>query len=86
MEFLTINEHINDGDIAIFHPGLKEGNGIYVVSEGNTLIVKRADFDIKNQTIILISANKAYEPRRFSGLDIVGRRIAGRILACVHKV
>ena len=81
-----INEHINDGDIAIFHPGLKEGNGIYVVSVGNTLLVKRVDFDTAKQAIILISANPAYEPRRFSGLALQDIRIAGRVLACVHRV
>ena len=81
-----IDEHINDGDIAIFHPGLKEGNGIYVVSVGNTLVVKRVDFDTKSQALILISANAAYEPRRFSGLDLEDIRIAGRVLACIHRV
>ena len=81
-----INEHINDGDIAIFHPAFKEGNGIYVVSVGNTLVVKRVDFDTAKQTIILISANPAYEPRRFSGNDLQDIRIAGRVLACVHRV
>jgi len=81
-----INEHINNGDIAIFHPGLKEGNGIYVVSVGNTLLVKRVDFDTSNQSIILISANPAYEPRRFSGIDMEDIRVAGRVLACVHRV
>jgi phage repressor protein C with HTH and peptisase S24 domain len=40
-----IDEKINDGDIVIFHPELKEGNAIYVVSIGNTLVVKRVDFD-----------------------------------------
>jgi phage repressor protein C with HTH and peptisase S24 domain len=81
-----INEKINDGDIAIFHPGLKEGNGIYVVSVGNALVVKRVDFDTANQTVILISANSDYEPRRFSGIDLQDIRIAGRVLACVHRV
>ena len=81
-----IDEHINDGDIAIFHPGLKEGNGIYVVSVGNALMVKRVDFDTVNKTIILISANSAYELRRFSGTDAEDIRIAGRVLACVHRV
>jgi len=81
-----IEEQINDGDIAIFHPGLKEGNGIYVVSVGNTLMVKRVDFGKANQTITLISANQAYKPRRFSGLDLEDLRIAGRVLACVHRV
>lgn len=81
-----IDEHINDGDIAIFHQGLKEGNGIYVVSVGNTLMVKRVDFGKSNQTITLISANPAYEPRYYSGLDLEDMRIAGRVLACVHRV
>jgi SOS-response transcriptional repressor LexA len=56
------DEKINDGDIVIFHPGLTEGNGIYVVSIGNTLVVKRVDFDTPNQTVILLSANPAYPP------------------------
>ena len=83
-----IDEHITDGDIAIFHPGLKEGNGIYVVSVGNTLMVKRVDFDTKKKSITLISANAnaGYEPRRFSGQDLQDVRIAGRVLACIHRV
>ncbi|MDR2970855.1 MAG: S24 family peptidase, partial [Bacteroidales bacterium] len=81
-----IDEHITDGDIAIFHPGLKDGNGIYVISVGNTLMVKRVDFGKANQTITLISANQAYKPHRFSGLDLEDIRIAGRVLACVHKM
>ena len=81
-----IDEHINDGDVAIFHPGLKEGNGIYVVSAGNALLVKRVDFDTSNRTIILLSANPAYRPRRFSGHELLEIRIAGRVLACIHRV
>jgi SOS-response transcriptional repressor LexA len=57
-----VDEKINDGDIIIFHPGLTEGNGVYVVSIGNTLVVKRVDFDTPNQTVILLSANSAYPP------------------------
>ncbi|MCL2244032.1 MAG: transcriptional regulator [Treponema sp.] len=81
-----INEKINDGDIAVFHPGLKEGNGIYVISAGNTLMVKRIDFDTKKQTITLISANPDYIPRHFSGHELEDVRIAGRVLICIHKV
>ena len=79
-----IDEHIYDGDIAIFHPGLKEGSGIYVVSVGSTLVVKRVDFDTVNQTIILISANPDYPPRPFSGHDL--QDLMGRVLSCVHRV
>jgi hypothetical protein len=38
-----VEAHICDGDIAIFHPGITEGNGIFVVSIENSLVVKRVD-------------------------------------------
>jgi phage repressor protein C with HTH and peptisase S24 domain len=81
-----IDEHINDGDIVIFNTKQTEGNGIYVVSVGNTLVIKRVDFDTSNQTIILISANSVYEPRHFSGYDLEKIKIAGRVVACYHKI
>jgi phage repressor protein C with HTH and peptisase S24 domain len=79
-----IEERINGGNIVIFHPGITEGNGIYVVSIGNSLVVKRVDFT--PQTITLISANSAYELRRFFGAELAGIRIAGRVVACYHRV
>jgi SOS-response transcriptional repressor LexA len=81
-----IDEKINDGDIAIFYPGLKEGNAIYVVSVGNSLVVKRVDFDGISQSITLISANPAYPPRRFSGPELETIRIAGRVVATIHRM
>jgi len=57
-------------DIVIFNTKLTEGNGIYVVSVGSTFVAKRVDFDTSNRAIILISANPAYEPRRFSGYEL----------------
>jgi SOS-response transcriptional repressor LexA len=81
-----IEAHICDGDIAIFHPGITEGSGIFVVSIGNTLVVKRVDRDIASQTIVLYSANPAYEPRRFSGPALDDIRIAGRVVAVYHRV
>jgi SOS-response transcriptional repressor LexA len=81
-----IEEKINDGDIAIFHPGLKEGNAIYVVSVGNSLVVKRVDFDDSNRSLTLISANPAYPPRQFSGPELETIRIAGRVIATIHRV
>jgi SOS-response transcriptional repressor LexA len=79
-----VEERINDGDIAVFHPGITEGNGIYVVSIGNSLVVKRVDF--APQTITLISANPAYEPRRFTDGELENVRVAGRVVACYHRV
>jgi SOS-response transcriptional repressor LexA len=81
-----IDEKINDGDIVIFHPELKEGNAIYVVSIGNTLVVKRVDFDGMNQPLPLISANPAYPPQHFSGPEPEAICIAGRIIATIHRV
>ena len=79
-------EHINDGDIVIFNTKQTIGNGIYVISVGNSLLVKRVDFDNNNKYVILISANPAYEPRRYSGLELDNIRVAGRVVACYHRV
>jgi SOS-response transcriptional repressor LexA len=81
-----IDECINDGDIAIFNIKQTEGNGIYVVSVGNTLLVKRVDFDHSNKTITLISANPAYEPRRYSGHELENIKVAGKVVACYHRM
>ena len=81
-----IDERINDGDIVIFNTRQTEGNGIFVVSLDNTLVVKRVDFDTANQAVILISANPAYENRRYSGQELADVRVAGRVVACVHRV
>jgi phage repressor protein C with HTH and peptisase S24 domain len=81
-----VGERINDGDIAIFNIKQTEGNGIYVVSVGNTLLVKRVDFDLANKTIELISANPAYETRRYSGNELEGIRVEGRVVACYHRM
>jgi repressor LexA len=81
-----IGEHINDGDIAVFNTKQTEGNGIYVISVGNTLLIKRVNFDPANKTIELISANPAYEPRRYSEAESEAIRVAGKVVACWHKV
>jgi phage repressor protein C with HTH and peptisase S24 domain len=70
----------------IFHPELREGNAIYVVSIGNALVVKRVDFDSLSQSITLISANPAYPPRHFSGPEMETIRIAGRVIASIHRI
>ena len=81
-----IEEHIIDGDIVIFNTKLTEGNGIYVISVGNSLLVKRVDFDLSNNTLVLISANPAYEPRRYSKYELNDIRVEGRVVACYHRI
>lgn len=78
--------NINDGDVAVFYPGLIQGNGIYVVSVENALLVKQVEFDGPGQAIRLVSANPAYEPRRYSGYEMEKIRIAGRVVACYHRL
>ena len=81
-----IGEHINNGDIVIFNIKQTEGNGIYVVSVDNTLLVKRVDFNSANKTIELKSANPNYTPRRFSGNELADIRIEGRVVATYHRM
>ena len=81
-----VGERINDRDITIFNIKQTEGNGIYVVSAGNTLLAKRVDFDLANKTIELISVNPAYETRRYSGNKLEGIRIEGLVVACYHRL
>jgi phage repressor protein C with HTH and peptisase S24 domain len=76
---------INDKDIIIFRPCQPEGNGIYVLSIGTTLLIKRVEFDPFHQSIILISANPAYPPREISGFDLETFKIEGRVIACLHR-
>jgi phage repressor protein C with HTH and peptisase S24 domain len=81
-----VEEKIYDGDVVIFSPGQPQGNGIYVVSVGSVLLVKRVAFDDPSQSIDLISANPAYPIRRFAGSDLENLRIEGKVIACVHRV
>ena len=81
-----IDERINNGDIVVFNVRQTEGNGIYVVAVGNTLVVKRVDFDTSGQALTLISANAAYEPRRYTGRELEDIMVAGRVVACWHRM
>jgi SOS-response transcriptional repressor LexA len=78
--------NINDGDVVVFYPGLIQGNGVYVVSVENALLVKQIEFDGPGQTILLISANPAYESRRYSGYELENIRVTGKVVACWHRV
>jgi len=81
-----IGAHIHNGDVVIFYPGLIQGNGIYVVSVDNALLVKQVEFDGPGQAILLISANPSYEPRRYSGYELEDIKLSGRVIACYHRV
>jgi SOS-response transcriptional repressor LexA len=79
-------DNIYSGDMAIFYPGLRQGEDIYVVSVDNALLVKRVAFDEAHRTLDLISSNTAYPPRRFQGPELEAVRIAGKVIAIFHRV
>jgi SOS-response transcriptional repressor LexA len=80
-----IDEHIYNGDAVVYHPGLTEGNGIYVLSLDTALLVKRVSFDNMPRSIFLISANPAYPVRQIRGMELENLHIEGRVVTCVHK-
>ena len=83
-----IDAQIFDGDYALFDISNKLGENIFVVSVGNTLLVKRVVVDSVKGTITLFSANAAadYPPRIFSGNECEEVRIAGKVIAWWHRV
>jgi phage repressor protein C with HTH and peptisase S24 domain len=79
-------EKIYDGDIVIFYPLLTRGDAVYVVSVGDTILVKRIDFDKVKKAVTLISANPSYPPRVIAGKDLESVKIEGRVIACLHRM
>jgi SOS-response transcriptional repressor LexA len=79
-------DKIYDGDIVIFYPQLTKGDAVYVVSVGETLLVKRVDFDEVKKAITLISANPSYPPRVITKKDLENVKIEGRVIACLHRM
>jgi SOS-response transcriptional repressor LexA len=80
-----IGENIFDGDIVIFNPQFKNGNNIFVLSVGNTLLVKHVEFNELDGTIKLISANELYAPKVYTAAESANINIAGKVIAWIHK-
>ena len=81
-----IEEKIYDGDIVIFCPKLTSGDAVYVVSVGDSLLVKRVHFDRIKNTITLISANSCYPPRILTDDEAKNVKIEGKVIACLHRM
>jgi len=81
-----IEEKIHDGDIVIFCPKFTSGNAVYVVSVGDSLLVKRVHFDGIKKTITLISANSCYPPRILTDDEVENVKIEGKVIACLHRM
>lgn len=73
--------HILSGDIVVFQRGLVAGEGIYVITLGGDVLVKRIAFNRATSKVTIISANPDYPPQTVDS-DIV--TILGKVVGWIH--
>lgn len=78
-----IDVYIYPDDIVVFAKGIISGDGIYVLSIDNEIMVKRLVFDRLNHTVLIISENKKY-PQREAKDDNQSLRIMGKVVGWIH--
>jgi len=74
-----------DRDIVLFCPSDREGDGIFVLSVGSTVLVKRLAHDPLHGTLRLISENPLYPERLISGDELEQVHLAGRVIGWLHR-
>lgn len=74
-----------DGDVVLFSPKEKEGDGVFVISIENRLLVKRVQFEPAEPCVRIISENPRYEPIRLSGEGLASFRIGGKVVGWLHR-
>jgi transcriptional regulator with XRE-family HTH domain len=80
-----VGEKIYDGDYVLFNRKEISGEGIFVLSVETALLIKRVSLNPVNNTVTLLSANPAYQPRVISGVDMEAVHIEGKVIACLHR-
>lgn len=78
-----IEANIYSGDLVIFSRGLVKGEGIYVLSLCNEVLVKRLAFDALSNTLTIISDNRNYPPKTVEA-DNDNVRILGKVVGWIH--
>jgi len=76
-----VGAHIYSGDYVVFSRSMVSGEGIYVISFGGDVLVKRIAFDPAGQTVTIISANPDYPPRT---VDSAVVRLLGKVVGWIH--
>ena len=76
-----VGARIYSGDYVVFSRGMVSGEGIYVLSFGGDVLVKRIAFDPAGQTVTIISANPDYPPRT---VDSAVVRLLGKVVGWIH--
>lgn len=74
-----------DSDVVFFVHEADPGNGIYVISINNKLLVKRIELDPRGTAIRIISENARYQPLEFKGSDIEAVKIEGKVIGWIHR-
>lgn len=72
-----------DGDLVVFVPGLIRGDGLYVLRVGDTMKVKRVEFDDISRKIRIMSENPRY-PDVVESADGQMVVVEGKVLGWVH--
>lgn len=75
--------NVIDGDVAIFVKGKIDGNGLYAISVGGNVEVKRLEFDRLAGEIVVRSENSRYEARRVK-MDSEALTIEGKVVGWIH--
>ncbi len=74
-----------DGDVVLFAPKEKEGDGVFVISIENRLLVKRIQFDHAGHCVKIISENPRYETFSVSGEGLLSFNVGGRVIGWLHR-
>lgn len=72
-------------DIVLFVPEEREGNGIYVISINNKVLVKRIEFNPAEHCVRVLSENEKYAPIviKENGSDVL--TVNGRVIVVLHR-
>ena len=72
-----------DSDIVIFVKGVVEGDGVYVLTLREEVLVKRLSFNAYSETVSVISENEKYKPIEVPR-ENESIRILGKVVGWVH--
>ena len=77
--------HICHNDIVLFVPEEREGNGVYVISINNKVLVKRIEFNPVEHCVRVLSENEKYAPIiiKENGADVL--TVNGRVIVVLHR-
>ena len=80
-----IGANIYAGDIVVFASGIiDDGDGLYVVALGDSVLVKRVSFNPIDSTVTISSENPKYDPIKVKA-DTDNVRLCGKVVGWIHN-